>query len=496
MSTGLIVLLCLVLFVVIAVQLSKLSELGSRIRGEEHVDIVNTNRNAWGFLIYGVLFLLLTIGSAWYYKNYMLGYGPHESASAHGGALDSMFNLTLFFTGIVFVITHIALFWFTFKYRYSPNRRANFFSHDNKLELVWTIVPTLVLIVLVLKGLVSWNQVMADVKPDEDYMEIEATGMQFAWLVRYPGEDGKLGSKSFTKISGLNPLGQDWTDAKNLDDFQPAEIVLPVNKKVKVHINSRDVLHSFDLPHFRVKLDAVPGIPTRFIFTPTVTTQEYRERLSKYPEYQVPSDPNDPDGPQLWETFEYELACAELCGKGHFSMKKIVRVVTEEEYERWLSEQKSYYLTTIRNSDEDPYKGQLLNTDIKARKAAFESSFKKAMEAKSEEDRVIRLEYVNFETGSTQLTPDSKYELENIAEMLLANPDISAELRGHTDNTGDAAANLQLSQQRAEAVKAFLMSKGVAGNRLKAKGYGQTRPIDTNETEEGRANNRRTEIKI
>ncbi|MEZ4948410.1 MAG: hypothetical protein R2784_03310 [Saprospiraceae bacterium] len=83
-------------------------------------------------------------------------------------------------------------------------------------------------------------------------------------------------------------------------------------------------------------MDAVPGIPTYFVFTPTKTTEEYRQSLSEYPEYQQPSDPNDPEGPKLWETFDYELACAELCGKGHFSMRKIVKVVSEAEYEAWV----------------------------------------------------------------------------------------------------------------------------------------------------------------
>src|SRR5690625_7497674 len=80
-------------------------------------------------------------------------------------------------------------------------------------------------------------------------------------------------------------------------------------------------------------MDAVPGMPTYFVFTPSQTTEEYRQELSKYPEYQVPADPDDPDGPKKWETFEFELACAEICGAGHFSMRKVVRVVEPEEYE-------------------------------------------------------------------------------------------------------------------------------------------------------------------
>lgn len=496
MSTGLIILISIILIAIIIVQLGRVSELSAKIRGEEDVEIQNTKRNAIGMLVFGALFLIGTVVSAYYYKNYMLGYGPHVSASEHGGVLDSMFNITLLATVPVFIVTHIALFWFTYKYRYQKGNKALFMPHDNRLEIFWTVIPAIVMVLLVIKGLFAWNEIMADVDPNEDYIEIEATGMQFAWLLRYPGADGKLGSKEFTEISSLNPLGQIWSDTKNLDDLQPNDIVLPVGKKVKVSIHSRDVLHNFDIPHMRVKMDAVPGIPTRFVFTPTITTEEYRELLRPYPEYQVPSDPEDPDGPQLWETFEYELACAELCGKGHFSMRKLVRIVSQEEYDTWLKEQKPYYLTTIRESAEDPFKGELLNIDIADRKTAFMSSFNKALKAEADDARIMRLNHVNFETGSARLTPNSKFELTNVVEAMKAHTNLDIEIGGHTDNTGDAGANKILSQSRADAVKSFITNGGIDMNRLKSIGYGQTRPIESNDSEEGRASNRRTEFKI
>jgi cytochrome c oxidase subunit 2 len=209
---------------------------------------------------------------------------------------------------------------------------------------------------LVVRGLVAWNKVMADVDETEEVMEIEATGAQFLWYLRYPGADGKLGTRNYKLITGTNPLGQDWTDDKNLDDFHPTDLVLPVNQKVRVRITSRDVLHNFYLPHFRLKMDAVPGMPTYFVFTPTVTTEEYRQNLKKYPEYQSPSDPKDPASEPLWKTFNFELACAELCGKGHFSMKKVVKIVTQSEYDAWLKEQQSFYKANIEGKAEDPRK--------------------------------------------------------------------------------------------------------------------------------------------
>jgi cytochrome c oxidase subunit 2 len=354
--TVLITLLCLILLVIVIIQIGKVSELAGRIRGEADVQRESNYWNSRLSLIFLIVFLVATFASAYYYKNWMLGYGPHQAASEHGGALDFMFNLTLIFTGIVFVLTQIALFYFAYKYRQRPGHKADFMPHDNKLEMIWTAVPAVVMTILVVFGLNAWNEVMADVSPDEEYIEIEATGMQFAWILRYPGEDGELGSRDFRAITGINPLGQLWEDEANLDDLQPSEIVLPVGKKVRVRINSRDVLHNFYLPHFRVKMDAVPGMPTYFVFTPTKTTEEYRQTLSKYKEYNVPSDPEDPESQMLWETFDYELACAELCGSGHFSMQKKVRIVTEEEYEEWLTQQTPYYESTIKGSDSDPYK--------------------------------------------------------------------------------------------------------------------------------------------
>jgi len=362
--TILITILSLILLTVVIVQIGKVTELAAKLRGEAIAEQESYNRSANWLLIFGVGFLVLCIWSSWHYKNYMLGYGPHESASAHGGQLDSLFNITLLFTGIVFVVTQLALFYFSYAYRQHPNRKASFISHDNRLEIIWTIVPAVVMTILVINGLVAWNDVMADVTEDEEFIEIEATGYQFAWTIRYPGEDGKLGTKNFRLIDlGNNPLGQDWTDAKNHDDFHADEIVLPVGKKVRVRITSRDVLHNFYLPHFRVKMDAVPGIPTYFVFTPEKTTEDYRGMLKEYEEYQVPSDPADPSSDPKWKTFNYELACAELCGIGHYSMRKIVRIVSEEEYNTWLTTQSSWYQNTIRNTDADPFKGLPLPSD-------------------------------------------------------------------------------------------------------------------------------------
>lgn len=355
MGTAFLAILSIFLIALIVLQVSRISELASRIRGEKEA-IKRENKISanllLGFMIIGLIVVVIV---AWLYKNYLLGYGPHQSASEHGSSIDSIVFTTTVITGIVFFITQFMLFYFAWKYQADPNRKALFMPHDNKLEIIWTIIPAVTMFILVISGLVVWNQVMADVGPDEEVLEIEATGMQFAWMIRYPGPDGKLGSRDFRRINGFNPLGQVWEDRANLDDLRPSEIVLPKGQKVRVRITSRDVLHNFYLPHFRLKIDAVPGFPTYFVFTPSKTTEEYREELSKYKEYQIPADPSDPESPMLWEAFNYELACAELCGTGHFSMRTLVRIVEREEYEKWLSEQTSFYESSIKGTSDDPY---------------------------------------------------------------------------------------------------------------------------------------------
>ncbi len=492
--TGLFVILSLILLVVVIVQIAKMTDLAEGLLGRE-VAQRRTNRNVGtGFLLFGIAFLVICVWSAIHYKNFMLGYGPHVAASVHGVEVDKSFNLTTIITGIVFFLTHIALFFFAWKYAGRKGRKAEFMAHDNKLEVIWTALPALVMALLVFDGLVTWNKVMADVGPDGDYMEIGATGYQFAWALRYPGEDGKLGEKDYKLITGKNILGQDWNDSQNWDDFMADELVLPVGKTVRIRISARDVLHSFFLPHFRVKMDAVPGMPTYFVFTPSTTTEEYRQRLKEYPEYQQP-DPNEPEK-QLWQTFDYELACAELCGKGHFSMRKKVRVVTEEEYDQWLAKQKSFYLSNIRHTDEDPFKDDLLPMEIEAQKKEFNDALSKAMKEEDADKKVVVFHHVNFKTGSAELTALSRYEINNLIEALNNNPNLTIELRGHTDNTGDADANMALSEARAKAVYDYLAKRNVDMSRVSAAGYGQTMPIGDNATEEGRRQNRRTEFKI
>jgi cytochrome c oxidase subunit 2 len=463
----------LILIAIVVVQIGKVTELAAKIRGEEDVQYESNKRGAQFMLLFLVGFLVFCIWSAWHYKNWMLGYGPHDAASAHGGELDDMFNLTLFFTGIVFIITHIALFWFAYKYRGRKGVKSAFISHDNNLEIIWTAVPAVVMCFLVIRGLVAWNEVMADVSDQEDYIEIEATGQQFLWHLRYPGADGKLGAKNFKLIKpGQNPLGQDWLDDKNLDDFHPSEIVLPVGHKVRVRITAMDVLHNFYLPHFRVKMDAVPGMPTYFVFTPIKTTEEYRQELRQYPEYQQPSDPDDPNSDPLWKTFEYELACAELCGKGHFSMRKLVRIVSEDEYESWLAQQQSYYLTSVRGKDFDPRKGEVLDSEAEQLKQEFDSAVDKALSGEDSDSREIPLDLLTFEPGSSEIRKPAAQVLDLLTAALNRYPKmtVSVDIPSETDS------DVLTASERAKAVNQYLAGKGISADRFTAMAAASTNP--------------------
>jgi len=458
--TILLAIISISLIAIIVVQIGNVTELAAKIRGEEEMQIEVNKSQGFYMILFLVVFLVGCVVSAGYYENYMLGYGPHLPASEHGAILDKMFNVTLFFTGIVFVVTHVFLFYFGWKYSGRKGNKALFFPHDNKLEIVWTAIPAVVMTFLVVGGLDAWNEVMADVSEDDNFLEIEATGFQFGWNLRYPGEDLLLGEKDFRRISSDNPLGQNWKDEKNLDDFLATELVLPVGQKVRVRITAQDVLHNFYLPHFRVKMDAIPGMPTYFVFTPTRTTEEYRQELKKFPEYNTP-DPNEPEK-MLWETFEYELACAELCGRGHYSMKRPVKIVSREAYETWLAAQTSYFLANIRLTASDPWTDKLFDKEKASKKELLASAL-----SGSEPNTEIPLAQPLFAgTGDKlEIKGVTRDELAILANLLKANPSASVSVSVSSSSAGSAEAVRKLSQ-----LVSFLRASGAASSQVVEKG--------------------------
>ncbi len=494
--TTLLVLGTVLLLIVVSTQIGKISELTAKIRGEESVQSDRNNSNAILGLFFLVGFLIFCFGTAAYYYKYMLGYGI-EYASSGARKIQGLFNWTLFFTGIVFVLTHIALFWFAYKYKGEKGRKVLFMPHDNRLEVIWTAIPAVVMCGLVISGLWVWNDVMKDVGETENVLEIEATGYQFGWTMRYPGADNALGTKYFRNITpGVNDIGVDFNDVKSQDDIILAgseEIVIPKNKKIRVRITAKDVLHNFYLAHFSTKMDAIPGLPTYFVFTPIMTTEEYRQSLKNNPAYQEPMDPSEPTGPKRWEAFNYELACSRLCGKGHFSMRRVVKVVNQDEYDKWAAAQKPFFTENIEGKVEAGkyswYKGE-------APKTATPQEFSATSLEASKAGDVLDLNHVFFATGSSTLTPESTKELDLIVEALNKNPKMTVEVSGHTDNVGDKAKNQILSQERAKAVEAYVEKKGIDTKRIESIGFGDTKPIGDNSTDAGKQLNRRIEFKI
>jgi cytochrome c oxidase subunit 2 len=489
--TTLIVFICIALLLLIIVQIARVRDLAKKLRGVEEVEATAAASTGWGLLIFMIAFLVIATGSAYYYKNYILGFGPHESASIHGESIDNMMKWTLAITYVAFFITNAVLFYYAYRYRARKGHKARYISHNNTVELIWTGIPAIVMTFLVVGGLDAWNDIMADVGADDNYMEIEATGYQFAWQMRYPGPDGLLGRKDFRLITGANPLGQDWTDPKNHDDILVNDVTLPVDQKVRVRITAKDVLHDFYLPQFRVKMDAVPGLPTYFVFTPTKTTKEWRRGLSEYAEYQEIDEASE-EGLERWQTANMELACAELCGKGHYSMARNVIILEQDQFDTWYAGQTSFYEANIKGTEDDP----LFMAELKERREAFMTAADNALATPSEEDNTLNLEYVEFETGSADLTDASAYQLDDAITYLEEHENVNVMLMGHTDDSGDASENLTLSNDRARAVRDYLVSNGISADRLDYRGYGSERPVADNATEEGKTRNRRTELYI
>jgi cytochrome c oxidase subunit II len=324
----------------ITFQIAKASEYVAVLRGEEKARKQTNKINA--FLL--LAFLILGLIGVFYCNQQLGGKILGTPASDHGVLVDRMLYITIGLTFIVFIITQVALFWFSFKYQESDTRKAYYYPHNNKLEMIWTVIPAIVLTVLVGFGIFYWFKITGDAPKNS--MVVEVVGKQFGWEFRYPGKDGILGKKYFKRVDAAanNPVGQLWEDPANHDDiFMEQEMHLVVNKPVKLVIGAKDVIHDVGLSHFRMKMDAVPGTPTTMWFTPTITTKKMRE------------DTGNPD-------FVYELSCDQMCGKGHFGMRGVIVVETQEEFDVWLAGKKPQYY--VANPDQDPSAKQVKDTAV------------------------------------------------------------------------------------------------------------------------------------
>ena len=461
----LLILLVVIVGIVAVGQLAKVYELSSRISGhrEEDISHADTRLNANLFLAFVIVFFASTAYLYWAYGDY-----APPPASAHGVDLDWLMSFNIWIITAVFVLVNSLLFYFAWKYAYDKNRKATFFPHDNRLELIWTVIPSIVLAVIIIYGLQTWNAMTGDVSADA--LRIEVYSKQFDWTARYAGNDGEFGQSNYNLITPMNPLGiltpegvedaiveidkqigdlehdlamekglliaeratlaaslvsddhghgdhgdhgrghddhadhghddhadhgHGWkevaeariaeiddlldhqadrllimTDAqieakedklKRLkrhrqrimeiegftfengmssfdtgrdDQVVKGEFHLPVGQEVEFVFRSRDVIHSAFMPHFRAQMNTVPGVPTRFKMTPTITTDSMRVIL------------DDPD-------FNYVLLCNKVCGAAHFNMKMDVIVESQEEYDAWLEQQDVFLVDEVAPSTPD-----------------------------------------------------------------------------------------------------------------------------------------------
>ena len=371
----------IILALVTVAQLMRVSAIAKKINNKREEDISDADNSFNGTFL--LLFLFLFLGSTVYMLfKYGNGLLP-ESASEHGNDIDFLFNINWIIVLLVFFLTNSLLFIFAFKYRGKTGRKAYYFPHDNRLELIWTIVPAVVLAVIIILGLRTWNNVTG--KISEDAQIVEVYGQQFNWVVRYAGEDNKLGFADYKLVTTENPLGvaspasidatlasmsntineidealkadSAGTDVyaveelhemhSRMDKFirlrekvekmkaqykdsdltvgdddiiSQVELHLVKGKDYQFIFRSKDVLHSAYFPHFRAQMNCVPGMRTKFSFKPTISTAEMREIRGN-------------------ENFNYVLLCNKICGESHSNMKMIVVVdETQEEFDAWAKE--------------------------------------------------------------------------------------------------------------------------------------------------------------
>ena len=208
-----------------------------------------------------------------------------EDVSTYGHEIDSLFYLIYYITAVAFILVTVLMVVFLIKYREQPGRRAVYSHGNTTLEIIWTVIPAAILIVLSFMSVNTWAKIKRN-PPATDF-EIKVTAKQFNWDVSYPGADGKLGTDDDIKFDN--------------------DVHVPVNKIVRVHLASNDVIHSFFIPNMRFKQDAVPG----------------RTLLAWF---------------EATKPGKYELPCAELCGFGHSGMKGWLHVHSVEDYKKWADE--------------------------------------------------------------------------------------------------------------------------------------------------------------
>ena len=343
--TSLLVIIVLGLLAIALWQLTKIFDLTQVGVANDDSQVANDkDNNVQGYLMFGFLAFIYIFTIYGLFK-----WGPlvlHTPASEHGPEVDSLMNITWLVIFFVQGFTQVLLHYFAFQYRGKKENKALYFSDSNKLEIIWSAIPAVVLAVLILYGLYAWNDIMF-IDKDEETIEIELYAQQFNWKARYSGTDNVLGKANVRYIEGVNAVGVDLSDPNAQDDIVVTELHIPKEKKIHFKMRSQDVLHSAYMPHFRAQMNVVPGMVTEFAYTPTYTSEEYRnltfmvEKVANINKIRADkSNELVANGQTALDpyTFDYLLLCNKICGASHYNMQMKIVVDTPEDYKKWLSD--------------------------------------------------------------------------------------------------------------------------------------------------------------
>ena len=382
MENKLIILIVIILGAIAIAQLVRVYEISAKLRKNEEHEVSNRDNRLNARLMLGFM-IALFLGFIYLMTAY--GWtGRGVAASVEGKETDWLLNLNFVIVIMIFFFTNFLLFFFTFKYVKKPGVKAFYYPHNNKLEMIWTVVPAIVLAVIIILGLQTWNDLIAPT--GKEAIRVELFSKQFDWTARYAGQDNTLGkydyklttdnnelalltsntidsalnnmlngSNGISRIQKLlnnrdtifndstsNALRADLSrkerlyrllaqmkanhnkklDASAWDDIiQKDTLVLCKGQQYEISLRAKDVIHSALFTHMRAQMNAVPGMPTRLKFTPSMTTEEMRK--SK----------NNP-------AFNYTLMCNKICGGAHYKMKMIVVVKEKAAYNAWMASKK------------------------------------------------------------------------------------------------------------------------------------------------------------
>ena len=283
--------------------------------------------------------LLFGFSSAFAQQRTEISIGCRQIIPTGGEQIDSILYFIFWLTLFVFIAVQAVLIIYLVKYRRRAGSSAHYSHGNNLLEVVWTTIPVLIFLGLAIYSNRVWAELHSD--PPPDALQINVSSFQFGWDFRYPGADGKLGAVDVGKISNENKFGVEESDEAGKDDFTSTEFVIPFGKPIHIILNSRDVIHSFYVPWFRLYQDAVPGRTISWVW------------------FQVERPGN------------FELACSQLCGTGHYNMKAPIRVVSQEEYDKWYAGKVKAAASARLRRKPPPAICRQMNTDRKPPKTAL-----------------------------------------------------------------------------------------------------------------------------